>query len=567
MRTWWRIIALLSILASTLWSTEEPHGPEIRAGKEMLSQSERAFLRKKQAIRMCVDPHWMPMEHVDSQGRYEGILADFSRLISRKLGIPFRLVRTPDYQTSRRYLKEGRCDIIMGEQATPEVLKHYLATRPYYRAPRAFVTHVDATLVHNFSQIAHSGPVGVLKNSPAETLLPKLYPGIRLVAMKDGDAGLRKVASKELVAFVNIIPSLVYSIQQQGLSNLKIAGTLPDEVKLSMLVNKNEAPLVPILNKAIGSISQQERQKILSRWVQIRYAAHPDHTGLIRLLLLLGLLSVILLAWLYHTRRMHRALQQVHRELEAKFQKELEKNRQHQLMLLQQNRLAQKGQILNMIAHQWRQPLNTLSIASQLCLYQMRKESGNNEILDHFEEKSRSLIEQMSKTIDAFRDFFRPERSKVRFSVNQVIEELFPMVQPLYEQRGIELEWETEEGIFYVGYPKELGQALLNILYNASQVIRERGIERGRVEVSLRREEDQILLEICDNAGGISDEIIGEIFDPYFSTKDSKNGTGLGLYMSKLIVEEHMGGRLEVYNGVEGACFRIRFPLIESSGD
>jgi len=514
---------------------------------------------------MCVDPHWMPMEHVDQQGRYEGILADFSRLISRKLGLPFRLVRTPDYQTSRRYLKEGRCDIIMGEQATPEVLREYLATRPYYTAPRAFVTHVDATLVHDFSQIAHSGPVGVLKNSPAETLLPKRYPGIRLVAMADGDTGLRKVASKELVAFVNIIPSLIYSIQKQGLNNLKIAGTFPDEVKLSILVNKREAPLVPVLNKAIGSITQQERQKILSRWVQIRYTAQPDHTALIRLLFLLGLLSVILLAWLYHTRRMHRALQQVHRELEAKFEKELERNRRQQMMLLQQNRLAQKGKILNMIAHQWRQPLNTLSIVTQVCLFQTRKELGNSEIMNEFEEKSRKLIEQMSNTIDSFREFFRPERSQVLFNINQVIEELFSMIEPLYKQRGIDLEWRAEKVITYRGYPKELGQALLNIFYNASEVIREREIENGRVDVVLREEENRILLEICDNAGGIPVEIIDEIFDPYFSTKESKNGTGLGLYMSKLIVEEHMGGRLEVYNSAEGACFRILFPRTDLS--
>jgi len=515
---------------------------------------------------MCVDPHWMPMEHVDQQGRYEGILADFSRLISRKLGLPFRLVRTPDYQTSRRYLKEGRCDIIMGEQATPEVLKEYLATRPYFTAPRAFVTHVDATLVHDFSQIAHSGPVGVLKNSPAETLLPKLYPGIRLVAMTDGDAGLRKVASKELVAFVNIIPSLIYSIQKQGLGNLKIAGTLPDEVKLSMLVNKKEAPLVPILNKAIGSITQQERQKILSRWVQIRYEVHPDHTALIRLLFFLGLLSVILIAWLYHTYRMHSALQKVHRELEAKFQKELKRNREHQLMLLRQNRLAQKGQIINMIAHQWRQPLNTLSIVTQVCLSQMRKRMHENEVLDHFEEKSKSLIRQMSETIDSFRDFFRPERAQVRFCINQVVEELFPMIDPLYKRHGIDLQWQSDAEIFYQGYPRELGQALLNILYNASEVIREREIENGRVDVVLREEENRILLEICDNAGGIPVEIIDEIFDPYFSTKESKNGTGLGLYMSKLIVEEHMGGRLEVYNSAEGACFRILFPRTDLSG-
>ena len=558
---WWRIIAVLTLLGSAGWSLEESRGSEMRDGKEFLSPSEQAYLQKKRKIRMCVDPDWMPMEHVDREGHYEGILADFSRLISRKLGIPFQLVRTPDYQVSRRYLKEGRCDIIMGEQATSEVLKHYLATRPYFSAPRAFVTHVDATLVHDFSQIARSGPVGVLRNSPAETLLPKLYPGIRLVAMKDGDEGLRRVASKELVAFVNIVPSLVYSIRKQGLSNLKIAGTLPDEVKLSILVNKAEAPLVPILDKAIGNITQQERQEILSRWVRIRYEAEPDHTALIRLLVLSGVLLLILLAWLYHTRRMHRALQKVHRELEEKFRKELERNRQHQLMLLQQNRLAQKGQILNMIAHQWRQPLNSLSIVTQVCLSQMRKEMKESEVLNRFEEKSKSLIGQMSETIDSFRDFFRPERTRVRFSINRTVEELLPMIRPIFEHDGIDLNWKAEKEIFYQGYPKELGQALLNILYNADEVIRERAIEKGRVEVSLREEGDRILMEVCDNAGGVPEEIIGEIFDPYFSTKDSKNGTGLGLYMSKLIVEEHMGGRLEVSNGAEGACFRILFPL------
>ena len=557
----WRIFVLLSILISTLWSMEGALPPYAQAGGDFLSRSERACLHRKQVIRMCVDPNWMPMEHVDRKGHYEGILADFSRLISRKLGVPFRLVRTPDYQTSRRYLKEGRCDIIMGEQATPAVLKNYLATRPYYSAPRGFATHVDATLVHDFSQIAYSGPVGVLKDSPAETLLPKLYPGIHLVAMRDGDAGLRKVASKELVAFVNIIPSLVYSIQKQDLSTLKIAGTLPNEAKLSILVNKNEASLVPILDKAIGSISRQERQEILSRWVRIRYEAGPDHTALIRLLILAGALLLILLAWLYHTRRMHRALQKVHRELEEKFRKELERNRQHQLMLLQQNRLALKGQILNMIAHQWRQPLNSLSIVTQVCLSQMRKEMKESEVLDRFEEKSKSLIGQMSETIDSFRDFFRPERTRVRFSINHTVEELLPMIRPIFEHDGIELNWKAEKEIFYRGYPKELGQALLNILYNADEVIRERAIEKGRVEVSLREEGDRILMEVCDNAGGVPEEIIGEIFDPYFSTKDSKNGTGLSLYMSKLIVEEHMGGRLEVSNGTEGACFRILFPL------
>jgi len=562
---WWRIIAVLTLLGSAGWSLEKPMVSETRSGKEVLNPSEHAYLQKKRKIRMCVDPNWMPMEHVDRKGHYEGILADFSRLISRKLDIPFQLVRTPDYQVSRRYLKEGRCDIIMGEQATPEVLKHYLATRPYFSAPRAFVTHVDATLVHDFSQIARSGPVGVLKNSPAETLLPRLYPGIRLVTMKDGDEGLRKVASKELVAFVNIIPSLVYSIQKQGLSNLKIAGTLPDEVKLSMLVNKKEAPLVPILNKAIGDITQQERQEILSRWVQIRYEASPDHSGLIRLLLLSGLLLLILLAWLFHARRMHRALQKVHRELEAKFQKELERNREHQLMLLQQNRLAQKGQILNMIAHQWRQPLNSLSIVTQVCLSKMREELGTSEALTHFEEKSKNLIGQMSETIDSFRDFFRPERTRVRFSINRTVEELLPMIRPIFKHDGIDLRWKAEKNIFYLGYPKELGQALLNILYNAAEAIRERAIEKGRVDVDLREEGDRILLEICDNAGGVPEEIIGEIFDPYFSTKESKNGTGLGLYMSKLIVEEHMGGRLEVHNSGEGACFRILFPRTDSS--
>jgi len=522
-----------------------------------LTAEENAYLHELKEIKMCVDPNWMPFEYVNKQGVYEGILADFVYLFSQKLHIPFVLEKTEDYSQSRRFLKEGKCDIIVGEQITDEVKKLFLVTKPYFSTPRAFATHIDARLVHDFSQIAHSGKIGVLKDSPAEVLLPKIYAGIQLVSLKSSSEGLRKVASRELVAFVNTLPALVYTIQHDGLSNVKISGVFNSSVELSMLVYKKREKLVPILNKTIDTVTQQEKQTILNKWVQVKYEKGVDYTLFVRLLIAFGVILLFMWQRYYHSYKTNKKLQQLHQDLEKRMLQEVEKNRKQQLMILQQNRLAQKGEMISMISHQWRQPLNTLSLLHQTLWLKYKKGQVTEKMIEEFKQNSDLLIRQMSDTIDDFRNFFRQEKHKVEFCVASVVRHALSIVEPILKKNGIVIEVQVEENIYYTGYPNELGQAIINILNNAKDALIQQGIDEKKIMITLWRENNVIYIKICDNGGGIDEAVLPYIFDPYFSTKEERQGTGLGLYMCKMIIEDHMKGVLEVNNQNGGACFLI----------
>ena len=501
------------------------------------------------------------MEHINSQGKYEGILADFAYLIASKLHIPFVLQPTRDYHQSLAYVKTGRCDLIVGDEPEGARKKHLLATKPYYIAPRVFVTHIDTPIVHDLSQLVPMGKIGVQTNSPAEAILPKRYPDIRLETFDSVDEGVRKVASDELVAFVNTLPVLVYSITHQGLENVKLAGSLDQPVRFSMLVTPSDEPLVPILNKAIDAITAEERQSIIDKWIHVTYEKGIDDSMIFKVTAILLIILIALLYRNHYVQKMNFKLAKMHRQLEDRMHREVEKNRQQEMFMLQQNRLAQMGEMLSMIAHQWRQPLNTLTLVNQMLVLKYKMKKLDDEVLKSFEQKTKQLIHQMSQTIDDFKDFFKPEKQPQRFIINEAVEHAVAIIEPILHDYDITLHVEAEEKIGTVGYPNEFGQAIVNILGNAKDVLTEKKRGDRSIQLILQKEHDFARIQICDNGGGIAEETLPKIFDPYFSTKDEKNGTGLGLYMCKIIVEEHMNGTIRAFNHVDGACFILMLPL------
>ena len=267
------------------------------------------------------------------------------------------------------------------------------------------------------------------------------------------------------------------------------------------------------------------------------------------------IILLLLVGTLFTEKRIHE------KNLEEIITVEKEKNKEHTLMLLQQSRLAQMGQVLNMIAHQWRQPLNTLLLLNEVFVLKYHKNEIHTQDVDKFQEDTTLQIKQMSGTIDDFRDFFNPRKEKSKFLVNDVIEHLTLIMQPIFDASNITLEYIDTDNIYIHGYPNEFAQALLNIVYNARDALLEQHIEHKKVTIYLKREKNEMSINICDNAGGVDHEIIKQIFDPYFSTKEDKNGTGLGLYMSKMIVETHMDGKLKVRNSPQGASFNITLKI------
>jgi PAS domain S-box-containing protein len=254
--------------------------------------------------------------------------------------------------------------------------------------------------------------------------------------------------------------------------------------------------------------------------------------------------------------RRQKAEQALHAETLARLDA-VEQLRQKERMLLQQNRLAAMGEMINNIAHQWRQPLNVLGLMLQQMRLFYEMDSFSAEYLDTSVTKSMGLINHMSQTIDDFRGFFKPDKEKVEFAVHEVVARTISLIEDgfKYQQIGIDLNASAQPVIF--GFPNEYSQVLLNILMNARDALLERRPGAPLVTVTISREGEKAVVIIADNAGGIPEEILEKVFEPYFTTKGPDKGTGVGLFMSKIIIENNMGGKLTVSNSKEGAEFKV----------
>jgi signal transduction histidine kinase len=216
------------------------------------------------------------------------------------------------------------------------------------------------------------------------------------------------------------------------------------------------------------------------------------------------------------------------------------------------------GEMIGNIAHQWRQPLNALGLVLQNIHFTYQMDELNDEFMQKSIDKGKMLTSSMSKTIDDFRDFFKPNKLKENFNVSQIIKNTTELIEASYNNNNITLKTDLDTDITIEGYPSEFSQVILNILSNAKDALMEYKVSSRIVNIKTYEQNNKIIISIEDNAGGIPKEIISKIFDPYFTTKEEGKGTGIGLYMSKTIIENSMGGELEIVNSTDGAKFIIK---------
>ncbi|MDN5049582.1 sensor histidine kinase [Aliarcobacter butzleri] len=251
------------------------------------------------------------------------------------------------------------------------------------------------------------------------------------------------------------------------------------------------------------------------------------------------------------------ALESLNQNLSLKVQQGIEQAKQKDKKILEQAKLARIGSMISMIAHQWRQPLSQLSgILMELETTTRFKKVDNNYILNAI-DKSDKMIEFMSNTIDDFRNFYKPDKKKEDFYVSNACKKAINIIDATLENLGINLILDIKDDKKIFGYPTEFSQVILNIISNAKDILIERNIKNPKIEINIESKGVLSIITIKDNAGGIEEKNLEQIFDPYYSTKDSSKGTGLGLYISKLIIERNMGGDLSVSNNSEGAVFKI----------
>ncbi|NPA74399.1 MAG: hypothetical protein GXO12_06770 [Epsilonproteobacteria bacterium] len=243
----------------------------------------------------------------------------------------------------------------------------------------------------------------------------------------------------------------------------------------------------------------------------------------------------------------------LNKTLEKRVKEEVEKNRLKDQQLISQSRLAQMGEMLSMIAHQWRQPLSAISSLSGKININARLKKLDHQTALELSSKISLYTQHLSSTIEDFRNFFRGDKEKKDTTYDEIVNDVLVILEVSIKNKNIELVKDMQSKKVFHTYANEIKQVVLNLVKNAEDVLVERGIKDPKIIISSR---DNVLT-VEDNAGGIPDEIMDKIFDPYFSTKEKKDGTGLGLYMSRIIIQDHCGGKLIAENTDKGALFKI----------
>ena len=250
-------------------------------------------------------------------------------------------------------------------------------------------------------------------------------------------------------------------------------------------------------------------------------------------------------------------LQMLNSTLKRRISEEITQNREKDRMMLSQAKRATMGEMISMIAHQWRQPIATIGLISDNLALDVAMDEITTEKITTSTTMINDQIQYLSKTIDDFSNYFRPENNQESFRIEELYNQIIAILGKSLEYNGISISFDFEPDSVITTHKRELMQICLNLINNSKDAIIEQKIKHGRIQFLHRFTNNKDQIHISDNGGGIPNEIMDRIFDPYFSTKTDKNGTGLGLYISKTIAQQHLNGDLIAINNPDGAVFII----------
>ncbi len=524
--------------------------------KIFLTTKEKNFI-SKHIVTINTTTTWLPINSSDQNGKIVGIGIDYWKLIAKKAHIRYRFVKAKNFTNVLTNIKNKKYDINIATSKTLDKEEYAIFSKTYEKFPIAIATRKRKKFIVNGVGL-EGKKVAVGKNYSTYYLLKSVFPDINFIFADTTKQALEMLENKKVFAVVDIEPVLRYQIIYNNFKNINITGVTGVDFNLQIMARDDYKILINIINKSINTITNRERIKIYKKWMGIHIKDSVDYELVYEISMFFIIIIAIIIIAFIKQRKLHIEITKLNNSLKEKIELAVEKNKKDQFIMMQQSRLAQMGEIVSMIAHQWRQPLNSLSLINGLVISKYKKNLLDKEIMDLFETKSKKLIMQMSNTIDDFRSFFKPEKKKIIFSLKNTILNSIELTKPMLSCHSIEIMVDIQKDIKIFGYPNELSQAFINIINNSKDALIENNQNHNRkLYISLEMKENSAIAIFRDNAGGVSEEFLPKIFDLYFSTKDKKNGTGLGLYMTKIIIEKHMNGEIKAENYENGLKIKI----------
>ncbi len=526
---------------------------DLSSRNNILTEKEISYLDKKQNITMCIDPDWMPFEKFDKNGKHIGISKDYFEIFEKKLDIPITVIKTKSWTETLEFAKNRRCDIISLAMKT-DIRKQYMNfTEPYISIPLVLATKDDIPFIDNFQDI-NNKKVGLVQGYALIEVLKKKYPNLNIIEVKNTQDGLHKVADGKIFGFIGNVADIGYVFKTNYIANLKITGKFTERWELGIAVRNDDLILLNIFQKAIQDIPNKVKQNIFNNYMAIKYEKGIDYTLLWKTSFGFIFSLFILIFFLIRQNRLQKEIEHLNTNLELKIKEEVEKNRKKDALMFKQSKLASMGEMLGNIAHQWRQPLNRINLSLEVIDTVVEDPIIDKQIIQKKIQNAQKNLKYMSNTIEDFTNFFHPNKHMVEIDIVEIMNKSIELIETRLS--NIELNISSLDKVIYKTYENELIQVLLIVLNNAIDNFDIKNTINPKIDIIITLK-DNLTIEIVDNGGGVPKDVILKIFEPYFTTKFKSEGTGLGLYMAKMIVEDSMKGKLEFASNSYGVTFKI----------
>ena len=530
--------------------------------KSKLTDREIEFIENHPIITMGTDPHFVPFEFIDSKGEYKGITADYLEIISEKTGLEFK--RLTDLSWVEAYEKgvNKEVDILPAVAKTEARAEIFLYSDPYYHFKRIIVTRDDNQEIKNIDDLKGK-MVAVQKNSSHHSYLME-FPQINISLYESVENAVTAVSTGSEEAFIGNLASTNYLIQNTALTNLKfIAFEAENQFGIHFAVRDDWPELQSILNKALASIPEAEKNAINSSWVTTKI--DYDYSGIVRIIILIAIIVLIILAvssfWIYRLKKEVKKRKIIQKDLEKA------KSKAERLQAEAEKANMIKSSFLARMSHEIRTPLNAITGISYLL-----KQSKLNLSQTKHVEKIINAANNMLGIINDILDYSKIESGRIEieetsFNLDQLVDEIINIVSYKIEENEIDFTFIKDPRLpsYYIGDSRRIKQIILNLLNNAVKFTANGEIKFELRKLAANSQTANLEIIVEDSGIGMNEKELEKLFKPFSQVDASINrrfgGTGLGLSIVKNLVEM-MGGKIEVYSTKgEGSTFLIRFAL------
>ena len=535
-------------------------------------------LIEKTHFNIAITKYWYPFSFEEDNNKALGISSEFWEIIVKKLNLKTSNTFFNSFDEQIKSFQSGKSDIIFSAGESESRKKFAYFSNEYLKFPISIVTKKDEHFIENIDDIINK-KIAVGNNFTAHNLLKEKYPNLDLVLVNNVEEGLNLVSKNQVFAFVDIKPILTYNIAKFSFKDLKVSGNSGIDFSLKIMVRKEFKDLIPILNKTIATIPASEVITIVNSWNNVKFQTSIDYT-IVWILTFVVFFSII--AFIHRTVTLNilnkklkytveektKELRYLNENLQITIDKKTKELLEKEAILNQQAKMAAMGEMIENIAHQWRQPLSVIStISSSLKIKREMNMLDDKEFYEALQSINRTS-QHLSNTIDDFRNFFSPNKEINKFYISELIKKSKDLIKSRFDKFNIKV-IENIDDIEILSYQNELFQVILNLFSNSIDVLSSNEIEDKIIHIKIYQDENNLCIEFLDNGGGIKDEFINRVFEPYFTTKHKSQGTGVGLYMSLQIVTKHLNGEISVkndtfiHNNIKyfGAKFTILLPI------